>query len=114
MEGNRRVVLYQPGLETGTNPSGEAQSRPDIPHVVYAVRRDLNSVGDGLLGTNVVGHEWKRNYTFREKSLPVKPDETWRMEDEDGTPLKIEGVFEKTSGPWARYLTIVCERIRPT
>lgn len=113
MEGNRRIVLYEPGADTGDNPSGEMQMRPSKAHVVYAVRRDRDTVGDGLLGTNIVGGQWKRHYTFREKSVNGIPNESWSLEDEEGVPLKIEGVFEKTSGPWARYITIVCERIRP-
>ena len=110
MEGNRRIVIFEPGAILSNTHVGEIQRRPSIPHVVYAVRKDQISAGEGLVGPNIVGGQWQREYTIREESLPVKPNEDWYIIDEDGSEVKIEGIAEKTSGPWARDLVITCVR----
>ena len=110
MEGNRRIVMFQPGAVLDSSVAGEIKRRPSIPHVVYAVRNDKPSAGEGLVASHFVGGQWQREYTIREESVSAKPNEDWYIEDEDGDQLKIEGIAEKNSGPWARYLVITCVR----
>ena len=111
MEGDRRIVLFEPGpIVQNTSLIGECKRQPPTPHVVYAVRNDKPSAAEGMLTLNIQGGEWQREYTIRQESLPVKPTEDWWLEDEDGTRLDIEGIAEKSSGHWARLLVITCVR----
>ena len=111
MEGNRRIVFFQPGALVD-NTSLNRQRRPPITHVVYAVRKDSAGAGEGTVSGNIIGGNWTREYTIRAESLPLPPSEEWSIEDE-GVYLDIVGIAEKTSGPWARYLTITCVRRSP-
>lgn len=110
MEGNRRIILCEPGAILEGSKPGEVTRRPPIRRVVYAVRKDKPSAGEGLIGSHMVGGQWFREYTIRAESVSANPTEDWWILDEDGRRLKIDGIAEKTSGPWARYFVLTCVR----
>lgn len=114
MEGNRRIVFFEPGSPLGnTTLDGKIARRPPITHVVYAMRQDKSSAGEGTFFGNIEGGQWFREYTIRQESLVRKPTENWWVEDEDGEYLDIVGISEKSSGPWARHLVITCVHRKP-
>ena len=110
MEGNRRIVLREPQPTGERGAFGSDKKGPPLNHPVWAIREDKPSAGEGLVAAGVQGGSWAVHYTIREESLPRRPTEDWSVLDETGQPLRIEGVFEKNSGPRARRLILVCER----
>ena len=110
MEGTRRITLVQSSPTGEASASGETIYGPPIPHPVWAVREDKPSAGEGFIASRVEGGSWRIHYTIREESVPEPPTEDWHVLDERGRRLRIEGVFEKNSGPRARKLMLVCVR----
>ena len=109
-EGNRRIVIYEPGQETGQTTLGAPTRLPPTKHVVYAIRKDRVSPGEDLLLGEIQAGRWLREYTIRRESISVYPHEDFWVEDEDGIELDIVAVAEKSSGPWERHLTLICAR----
>ena len=109
-EGNRRIVLQEPAPTGETGPFGGVKQGPPIPHVVWAVRNDKPSAGEGMLAAGVEGGAWRTEYTIRAETVSKRPTEDWSVVDESGQELRLEGVFEVNSGSRARRLVLVCER----
>ena len=110
MEGNRRITLLEPQPTGERDRNNQRIYGPPLPHPVWALREDKPSAGEGLVGPAVEGGAWEVRYTIRVESVPRKPTEDWSVVDEDGMTLQLEGVFEKTSGPRARRLILICDR----
>ena len=109
-EGNRRIVLLEPQPTGEVSSTGVPKMGEPKPHPVWATRMDKPSPGEGIVAPGIEGGVWSVQYVFREESVVRRPTEDWGVIDEEGRPLKIEGVFERSSGPRARRLVILCER----
>ena len=110
MEGNRRIVLMEPQPTGEQGALGSVREGPPKAHATWAVREDKPSLGEGLVASMVQGGSWKVYYTIREESVSPRPTEDWSVVDEDGQPLRLEGVFEANTGSRRRKLLLVCER----
>ena len=97
MEGTRAVVFREP------------QGGEYVDHVVYCLQTDRSGNEAEFVG-GLVGPLARTEYTFREDSLPRRPDSSWLLVDDQDRRLKIVDVYEKNSGPRARQLVASCER----
>ena len=90
MEGDRRIVVHQPGTPV---PDSYGQLIPGTPvdHVVWAVRRD-RSGREGLVADTQVG-EYDATFQVRMDGLKGL-DKTWTLTDERGRVHDIEDVAE--------------------
>ena len=95
MEGDRRIILLEPGPTTQDD-YGQVRPGPPIPHVVWATRRDRGG-REGLQADTQVG-EWQAVFKIR-RAAGGDVNQKWSIEDERGRTWDIEFVSEVPRPP---------------
>ncbi|WP_425154854.1 phage head completion protein [Candidatus Palauibacter sp.] len=105
MEGDRRLVLLEPGQPT-EDEYGEVIPGLAIQHVVWALRMDRGG-REGLVADTMVG-VWQTRFRVRRDGIAAA-DHTWTVVDEEGREWDIEAVAEVPMPP-RRWLNLYCAR----
>lgn len=103
MEGDRRVVLLEPGPTTPDD-YGQVIAGEPVRHVVWAIRRDRGG-SEGLQADTQVG-EWQTEFRVRREGIE-HVSHKWSIEDEQGRAWDIESVAEIPT-PRHRWLRLYC------
>ncbi|WP_425152896.1 phage head completion protein [Candidatus Palauibacter sp.] len=104
MEGDRRLVLLEPGQPTQDEYS--EVDGPPIEHVAWALRMDRGG-REGVIADTMVG-EWHTRFRVRRDGIESL-DHRWEVRDEDGRIWDIEAVNEVPMPP-RRWLHLYCVR----
>ena len=91
MEGDRKVVLLEPGPETKVGP-GQYGDAEKIAHAAWAIRHDRGG-SERLRADTRVG-EWNTRFEVRKRPEIAQIEPTWELIDERGRKHDIEAVAE--------------------
>ena len=107
MRGTNRIVLLEPQPTGERSRTGQVVQGPPLSHPVRAERIDRPVPGEGLVDGSVLGGDWPRTYVVPVEMFPPDrmPTEDWSVVDEEGVPLRIDGVSLETRQPGMQQAT---------
>ena len=105
MEGNRRIILFEPAPLT-RDEYGDRVDTPPTEHVRWALRRDRG--GQEELSQGAAIEEW--NARFEVRTLGIDGiTQNWWLRDQDGREYDITAIAEATpADPRRRKWWIYC------